>query len=174
MLSPAIPVPQARANRLQIVFERSPPVRQVASNQDEFKSHVRRILDSKGGVTLLMLDPSSPQNGAPTSSDLGGLHRQDPHKPCAPCRAMRRARAVRVGAAHDLRSEGRPNAFPYMVAGNEQRLVTASYLGSTDSDQVTSLEFERSCDAAKAAPASRGRGLYSTSPTSSNAVAARM
>ena len=30
MLAPAIPVPQARANRLQIVFERSPPVRQVS------------------------------------------------------------------------------------------------------------------------------------------------
>jgi hypothetical protein len=29
MLAPAIPVPQARANRLQIVFERSRPVRQV-------------------------------------------------------------------------------------------------------------------------------------------------
>ena len=32
-----------------------------ASNQDEFKSHVRRILDSKGRVILVMLDPSSPQ-----------------------------------------------------------------------------------------------------------------
>src|SRR5207248_2449097 len=32
-----------------------------ASNREDFKNHLRRILDSNGRVTLVMLDPASPQ-----------------------------------------------------------------------------------------------------------------
>jgi hypothetical protein len=120
-----------------------------ASNQDEFKSHVRRILESKGRVTLVMLDATSPEiERLRQATSVDYTDRIDT--------------SLRVLA--ELCVELEPSALgrltisalpggmmlPYMVVGNEQRLVTATYLGSTDSEQVTSLEFERSCDAAKA------------------------
>jgi hypothetical protein len=40
--------------------------------------------------------------------------------------------------------------LPYMVVGNERRLVTPTYLCSTDSDDIACLELERSSAAATA------------------------
>jgi hypothetical protein len=120
-----------------------------ASNRDEFKNHLRRILESNGRVTLVMLDPTSLQIERlqlATSIDYTGRIYTSLH------------------VLADLYNELQPSArdrlktsvlkdhltLPYMVVGNERRLVTATYLGSTDSDDVACLELERSSDAATA------------------------
>jgi len=118
------------------------------SNRDDLKSHVRRVLE-KGRVTLVMLDPSSSQIERlkrAVSVDytarinislmvLGELWAELP--------PSSRAR-LRVAVLTDHLT------LPYMLVGNERRLVTATYLGSTDSDNVTCLELDRSCEAATA------------------------
>lgn len=120
-----------------------------ASNQDEFKSHVRRILDSKGRVTLVMLGPTSPQiqrlKQATSVDYTDRIHTslRVLAELCAELEPSALDRLTISALTDDM-------MLPYMVVGNEQRLVTATYLGSTDSEQVTSLELERSCDAAKA------------------------
>lgn len=118
------------------------------SNRDDFKSHVRRVLE-KGRVTLVMLDPGSAQierlkravsvdyTGRINTSlaVLGELWAELP-----PASRSR----LRVAVLTDHLT------LPYMVVGNERRLVTATYLGSSDSDNVTCLELDRSCAAATA------------------------
>jgi hypothetical protein len=120
-----------------------------ASNREEFKHQVKRIVDGGGQVTLLMLDPSSPQIDRlqqATSVDytsrihtsLGVLAEL-----CAELQPPSRDR-LRISVLKD------PLTLPYMVVGNEQRLVTATYLGSSDSDDVACLQLDRSSDAATA------------------------
>lgn len=110
-----------------------------ASNRDDFKSHVRRILDSNGRVTLVMLDLASSQIGRlQRATSVDYTSRID----------------TSLGVLADLCAELQPSSrsrltiavldhltLPYMLVGNEQRLVTATYLGSTDSDHVACLEF---------------------------------
>lgn len=121
-----------------------------ASNCDEFKGHIKRILDSKKGrVTLVMLDPSSPQvvrlQQATSVDYTGKIHTSlrvlaDLY---AELHTSARSRlTISVLKDHP--------ALPYMVVGNEQLLVTATYLGSTASDDVACLELKRSSDVASA------------------------
>jgi hypothetical protein len=118
-----------------------------ATNRDDFKSHVRRILDHNGRVTLVMLDP--------TSSQIGRLQRAT-----SVDYTTRIHTSLQVLA--DLCTELQPAArerltisvlkdhptLSYMVVGNERRLVTASYLGSSDTDDIACMELERTSDAA--------------------------
>jgi hypothetical protein len=120
-----------------------------ASNRDEFKSHIRRVLDSNGRVTLVMLDPSSPQIARlqrATSIDYTSRIQTSLH------------------VLGNLSAELDPSAktrltisilkdhltLPYMVVGNERRLMTATYLGSSDSDDVPCLELKLASEAATA------------------------
>jgi hypothetical protein len=120
-----------------------------ASNCDEFKSHVRRILDGNGRVTLVMLDPASPQIArlqlATAVDYTSRIHTslRVLADLCGELQPAARAR-LKVSVLKDHPT------LPYMVVGNEQRLVTATYLGSTDSDDVACLELELSSDAAAA------------------------
>lgn len=120
-----------------------------ASNAETFKSHVARIVSRGGQVTLIMLDPESEQ-----------------------IQRLQRATAVdytgKIGTSRtvlgQLLAELPPEAkrylrvlmlpdhlsLPYMVAGNENTLVTAAYLSSSDSDSVPCAVLERSCEAASA------------------------
>ena len=41
-------------------------------------------------------------------------------------------------------------AIPYMVVGNERRLLTASYLARTDSDDMPCIELVRETESARA------------------------
>lgn len=120
-----------------------------ASNEDEFKSHVRRILGNKGRVILVMLGPSSPQ----IQRLLDATSADYTDKIHTSLRVLAELRAGLEPSALDqltISALEDDLMLPYMVVGNEQRLVTATYLGSTDSEQMTTLELERSCDAAKA------------------------
>lgn len=120
-----------------------------ASNREEFKNHLRRILASNGRVTLVMLDPTSPQIARlqlATSVDYTSrIHTSlhvlaDLYDELQPAARER----LKISVLKDHLT------LPYMVVGNERRLVTATYLGSTDSDDVACLELERSSDAATA------------------------
>jgi hypothetical protein len=104
-----------------------------ASTRDQFMSHLRRILDSGGRVTLVLLDPSSPQivrlQRATSVDYTGRIH--------ASLNVLGELRAELQPAPRDrLRVTALTDhlMLPYMVVGNEHRLVTASYLGTTDTD----------------------------------------
>ncbi len=118
------------------------------SNREDFKSHVRRVLE-RGRVTLVMLDPSSAQIEhlkRAVSVDYTGRIKMSLAvlgELWAELPATSQSR-LRVAVLTDHLT------LPYMVVGNERRLVTATYLGSRDSDNVTCLELERSCEAARA------------------------
>src|SRR5207248_594818 len=120
-----------------------------ASNREDFKNHLRRILDSNGRVTLVMLDPASPQIARlqlATSVDYTSRINTSLHVLADLCDVLRPAARDRLKISV---LKDHPT-LPYMVVGNERRLVTATYLGSTDSDDVACLELERSSDAATA------------------------
>ena len=118
------------------------------TNREDFKSHVRRVLE-RGRVTLVMLDPGSAQierlkravsvdyTGRINASlaVLGELWAELPPES--------RSRLRVAVLTDDL-------TLPYMVVGNERHLVTATYLASRDSDNVTCLELDRSSEAAAA------------------------
>jgi hypothetical protein len=119
------------------------------SNRDEFKTNIQRILNRNGSVTLVMLAPTSAQIALlqrATSVD----YRDRIHTShcvlaelCAELQpSVRNRLRISVLADHP--------ALPYLVVGNEQRLVTATYLASSDSDDVACLELERSSRAATA------------------------
>jgi hypothetical protein len=119
------------------------------TNREQFKSHITRILTSEGRVTLVMLDPGSPQLDRlqrATSVDyrdriqtslvvLGELAARLPDD--------QRRRLTISALGDDL-------ALPYMLVGNEHRLFTSTYLASSDSDDIPCLQLERSSDAATA------------------------
>jgi hypothetical protein len=118
-----------------------------ATNRDDFKSHVRRILEHKGRVTLVMLDPTSPQiDRLQRATSVDYTSRIDTSlrvlaELCGELQAPARDRlTIAVLKDHPTLS--------YMVVGNEQRLVTASYLGSSDTDDVACMELARASDAA--------------------------
>jgi hypothetical protein len=120
-----------------------------ASNSPEFMSHVRRILDSDGRVILVMLDPLSPQiRRLQLATSVDYTRRIDTSLGVladltAGLTATARSRLT-IAVLEDHMT------LPYMVVGNESRLITATYLGSTDSDDVPCLELERSSGAASA------------------------
>jgi hypothetical protein len=119
------------------------------SRRGVFVAQIRRLLAAGGTVTLVMLGPDSPQvpilfdateknySGriADTSAVLTKLRGSlDP---------AHRAR-LRVKQLNDH------GAIPYMVVGNETRLVTATYLARTDSDDMPCIELDRGDEAARA------------------------
>jgi len=119
------------------------------SRRGAFVARIRRLLAADGTVTLVMLGPDSPQvpilfaatgknySGriADTSAVLTELRGSlDP---------AQRAR-LRVKQLDDH------GAIPYMVVGNETRLVTATYLARTDSDDMPCIELDRGDEAARA------------------------
>ncbi len=119
------------------------------STRDEFVDHVRRILDSKGRVTLVMLDPTSQQiNRLQQATAVDYTSRiktsfsvlRELAEQLHPDSLER----LKVAVLNDHQ------ALPYMVVGNERRLVTATYLGSSDSDEVACLEFDLPSSAARA------------------------
>lgn len=118
------------------------------TNRDDFKSHVRRVLE-RGRVTLVMLDPASAQIERlkrAVSVDYTGR--------------INTSLAVLGELWAELPQASRPRlrvtmltdhlTLPYMVVGNERRLITATYLASRDSDNITCLELDRSSEAAAA------------------------
>jgi hypothetical protein len=117
------------------------------TNRDEFLSHVTRILESDGHVTLVMLDAGSPQIARlqrATSIDYSARVMTS-LQVLADLNARLRppaSRRLKIAALTD------PATLPYMVVGNDRCLVTSTYLGSSDSDHVLCLELDRSSDAA--------------------------
>lgn len=120
-----------------------------ASTRAEFISHIRRVLDNNGRVTLVMLAPNSSQVqrlqkatsvdytsrielSLGVLTDLAAQLQQD---------SLARLK-IAVLSEHQ--------ALPYMVVGNERRLVTATYLGNSHSHDVACLEFVLSSPAARA------------------------
>jgi hypothetical protein len=120
-----------------------------ASNRERFTGELRRILAAGGKVTLVMLGAGSPQLGllhAATGTDysdriaqsrlvlgelegsLDELHR-------------RRLRVTMLSG---------PAPIPYMVVGNEKRLLTATYLARTDSEAMPCLELGRDSEPGRA------------------------
>src|SRR5262249_22808352 len=94
-----------------------------------------------------MLDPKSPQLARlhqATSVDYTGRIETSLHVLADLCSALDEASRGRLR----LSMLGDPVTLPYMVVGNDRTLVTATYLGATDSDDVLCLELDRTCGAA--------------------------
>lgn len=119
------------------------------SRRGVFVAQIRRLLAAGGTVTLVMLGPDSPQ--VPILFDATGKNYSgriaDTSAVLTELRgsldSVHRAR-LRVKQLDDH------GAIPYMVVGNETRLVTATYLARTDSDDMPCIELDRSDEAARA------------------------
>ena len=119
-----------------------------ASNEDTFTSNVTRILSAGGAVTLVFLAPGSPQ--------LDRLH-----KACSTDYTERIRVSLQVLA--NLKARLSPEqltrltisvlndheALPYMLVGNEQALITSSYLASGDGEGMPCVQLLRDSDVAK-------------------------
>jgi hypothetical protein len=119
------------------------------SRKDAFVSQLRRILAAGGKVTLVMLGPGSPQ--VPILREATG---KDYSGRIADTGAVLDELEFLVDPTHRtglrvrrLEDEG---AIPYMVVGNEERLVTATYLARTDSEDMPCIELDREDEAARA------------------------
>lgn len=119
------------------------------SRKDIFLSQLRRILATGGNVTLVMLGPRSPQ--LPILKQATG---KDYSARIADTASVLDELAASLAPEHraglrvkKLEDEG---AIPYMVVGNEWRLVTATYLARTDSDDMPCIELERENESARA------------------------
>jgi hypothetical protein len=117
-----------------------------ATNRDAFTSNIRRVLDGGGSVTLVMLDLNSPQLRRlqqATGTDYSHRIRQ----------SMRVLADFERGLPESQRSRLRISVLkdhlvlPYMVVGNERRLLSAAYLAGTESDAVPCLDLDRQGDA---------------------------
>lgn len=119
------------------------------SRKDGFVSHVRRILADEGTVTLVMLDPESPQ--LPILKRATGT---DYSARIAESVAILDEFRSTLDPAHNARLKVTQikgdGAIPYMVVGNERRLLTASYLARTDSDDMPCIELAFGSESAKA------------------------
>lgn len=119
------------------------------SRKDAFVSQLRRILAAGGKVTLVMLGPESPQVSIlrdATGKDYSGR--------IADTGAVLGELESSLNPAHKaglrMRRLEDDGAIPYMVVGNEGRLVTATYLARTDSDDMPCIELGREDEAARA------------------------
>jgi hypothetical protein len=119
------------------------------SRREDFVNELRRILAAGGRVTLVMLGPESPQLPilkASTGKDYSGR--------IAHSIPVLRAFEASLAAEHSVRLRVKmledDGPIPYMVVGNEQRLVTATYLARTDSDDMPCLELDRESESARA------------------------
>lgn len=119
------------------------------SRKDGFVNHVRRILADEGTVTLVMLDPESPQ--LPILKKATGT---DYRARIAESVAILDDFRSTLDPAHNARLKVTQikgdGAIPYMVVGNERRLLTASYLARTDSDDMPCIELSFGTESAKA------------------------
>jgi hypothetical protein len=119
------------------------------SRRGAFVSEIQRLLAAKGRVTLVMLGPKSPQvpilrgaTGKDYSSRIADTDAvlTELESSLAPAHKRR----LRVSRLED------DSAIPYMVVGNEERLVTATYLARTDSNDMPCIELVREDEAARA------------------------
>lgn len=119
------------------------------SRKDGFVNHVRRILADEGTVTLVMLDPESPQ--LPILKQATGTDYKARIAESVPLLEELRSRLDPQHKARlkvtRIKGDG---AIPYMVVGNERRLLTASYLARTDSDDMPCIELARESESARA------------------------
>lgn len=119
------------------------------SRKGAFVSQIRRLLAAKGRVTLVMLGPQSPQVAI-----LRGATGKDYSRRIADTDAVLRELESSLVPAHKRRLRVSrledDSAIPYMVVGNEERLVTATYLARTDSNDMPCIELVRDDDSARA------------------------
>jgi hypothetical protein len=117
------------------------------SRQERFASHIRRILAEDGTVTFVMLDPESPQ--LPILQRATGTDYSTRIAESVPVLEELRSTLDPVHRARlkvtQIRGDG---AIPYMVVGNERRLLTAAYLARTDSDDMPCIELLRESESA--------------------------
>jgi hypothetical protein len=112
-----------------------------------FESNIVRLLSRHGSVKLLTLAPGSPHLGR-----LKQATERDYTK------AVNDSREFLSDLISRLSPEQRSRltvsilpdhaVLPYMLVGNERRLITATYLSSHDSDDVLCLEIARDSRAA--------------------------
>lgn len=115
------------------------------TNRRHFVGNIRRLVSGGGRVTLVTLDIHSNQLARLPGADeykrkirlslgvLGQLHAELD----APARAR-----LTISALKDH------PGLPYMVVGNERRLITGTYLAASHSDAITCLELDRRYDVA--------------------------
>jgi hypothetical protein len=119
------------------------------SRKGAFVAQVQRLLAVGGKVTLVMLGPDSPQ--VPILRDATG---KDYSGRIAYTGAVLGELESSLDPAHKVRLRVRrledDGAIPYMVVGNEARLVTATYLARTDSDDMPCIELDREDETARA------------------------
>jgi hypothetical protein len=120
-----------------------------ASHAERFKDHVVRIVSRNGRVTLVMLDPGSEQIKR-LQQATGVVYTE---KIKTSLRVMGEIWAELTPEAQSrLRVIVLPDhvSLPYMLAGNEHTLITATYLSSSDSDSVPCAVLQGSSEAAVA------------------------
>jgi hypothetical protein len=119
------------------------------SRKDTFVAQLRRILAAGGKVTLVMLGPGSPQ--VPILREATG---KDYSGRIADTGAVLDELESLIDPTHKtglrVRRLEDESAIPYMVVGNEERLITATYLARTDSDDMPCIELGREDEAARA------------------------
>lgn len=119
------------------------------SRKDGFVSHVRRILADEGTVTFVMLDPESPQ--LPILKQATGTDYRARIAESVPIlEELRSTLDPRHNSRLKVTQIRGDGAIPYMVVGNERRLLTASYLARTDSDDMPCIELARESESARA------------------------
>jgi hypothetical protein len=119
------------------------------SRKDMFVSQLRRILAAGGRVTLVMLGSESPQLPilkAATGKDYRGriAHSVPVLREFETSLDAKHRTRLRITKLED------DGPIPYMVVGNERRLVTATYLARTDSDDMPCIELNRESESARA------------------------
>lgn len=120
-----------------------------ASSEGRFTEELEQLLLADGRVTLVMLALESPQRSVlqqATQIDYGKKIEV----------SQRVLGDLERTLDADLKTRLRITTLldhtplPYMVVGNERRLVTATYLSRTDSDFMPCLDLDRKSDAGRA------------------------
>jgi hypothetical protein len=119
------------------------------SNKARFFSELRRLLGERGEVTLVMLGARSPQleplkkaTGRDYLSRIRESRRVLLELESSLDEGERTRLRIRMLEDHVL--------LPYMVVGNEQRLLTATYLARTDSESMPCVELPRGSETGRA------------------------
>jgi hypothetical protein len=119
------------------------------SRRQLFIDELRRILGARGKVTLVMLGPNSPQ--LPTLKSATGRDYSARIAHSIPIlREFEQSLVEDHSERFQLKTLEDDGPIPYMVVGNEQRLITATYLARTDSDDMPCLELKLESESARA------------------------
>jgi len=119
------------------------------SRRETFEAELRRILKERGKITLVMLGPESPQLPVLQSATGRDYSARISHS-LPILREFEQSLVDNHRSRFQLKTLEDDGPIPYMVVGNEQRLLMATYLARTDSDDMPCLELKLESESALA------------------------